>query len=139
MLRCALDRQYPALSPLHPDLLFGHQLEGRVIQTSDPNLDVRVGVGGVKEPRPTAGTKAATVIACDLAAHLKRLHGPPRIHGERTAGLLSAVRAVATNDMQGVTTNAVADCPAETSAGAYSCLHARRCYANTAVRDCPLA
>ena len=63
VLRCALDRRYPALSPLHPDLVFGPQLEGRVIETSDPNLDVRVGVGGVKEPRPTAGTEAATVIA----------------------------------------------------------------------------
>ena len=53
----------PSLSPLHPDLVFGLQLEGRVIQTSDPNFDVRVGVGGVKEPRPTAGTEAATVKA----------------------------------------------------------------------------
>jgi hypothetical protein len=63
VLRCALDRGYPALSPLYPDLVFGPQLEGRVIETSDPNLDVRVGVGGVKEPRPTARTEAATVIA----------------------------------------------------------------------------
>jgi len=63
VLRCALDRRYPALSPLHPDLVFGPQLEGRVIETSDPNLDVCVGVDGVKEPRPTAGTEAATVIA----------------------------------------------------------------------------
>ena len=31
--------------------------------------------------------------------------------------------------MHRVTANAVADRPAETSAGAYSCLHARRCYA----------
>lgn len=135
MLRCALDRRDPALSTLHPDLVFWHQLEGRVIQTSNPNLDVRVGVGGVKEPRPAAGTKAAAVVACDLAAHLERLDGPPRIHGERTAGLLPAVRAVATNDMQGVTANAEADGAAETSAGAYACLHARRCYANTAVRQ----
>jgi hypothetical protein len=63
VLRCALDRGYPALSPLYPDLVFGPQLEGRVIETSDPNLDMRVGVGGVKEPRPTARTEAATVIA----------------------------------------------------------------------------
>src|SRR5207237_8712645 len=114
-----------SLSPLHPDRVFGAQLEGGVIQTSDPNLDVRVGVGGVNDPRPTAGTEAATVIARDLAAHLKRLDGPPRIHGERTARLLSAIRAVATNDMQRVAPNAVADCPAETSAGAHSCLHVR--------------
>src|SRR5213592_3503155 len=74
VLRCALDRRYPALAPLHPDLVFGLQLEGRLIQTSDPNLDERVaGVGCVKEPRPAAGAEAATVIACDLAAHLKRL------------------------------------------------------------------
>jgi hypothetical protein len=64
VLRCALDRRYPALAPLHPDLGFGLQLEGRLIQTSDPNLDERVaGVGCVKEPRPTAGAEAATVIA----------------------------------------------------------------------------
>src|SRR5215208_3028408 len=130
VLRCAVDRRYPALAPLHPDLVFGLQLEGRLIQTSDPNLDVRVaGIGRVKEPRPTAGAEAATVIARDLAAHLKRLDGPVRIHGERTARLLSAIRAVAAPDMHRVTANAVADRPAETSAGAYSCLHARRCYA----------
>src|SRR2546421_4893388 len=64
VLRCALDRRYPALAPLHPDLGFGLQLEGGVIQTSDPNLDERVvGVGCVKEPRPTAGAEAATGIA----------------------------------------------------------------------------
>ena|SRR2546423_2728577 len=64
VLRCALDRRYPALAPLYPDLGFGLQLEGRLIQTSDPNLDERVaGVGCVKEPRPTAGAEAATVIA----------------------------------------------------------------------------
>src|SRR2546422_7358745 len=64
VLRGALDRRYPALAPLHPDLGFGLQLEGRLIQTSDPNLDERVaGVGCVKEPRPTAGAEAATVIA----------------------------------------------------------------------------
>jgi hypothetical protein len=130
VLSCALDRRYPALAPLHPDLVFGLQLEGRVIQTSDPNLDERVvGVGCVKEPRPTAGAEAATVIARDLAAQLKRFDGPVRIHTERTARLLSAIRAVATPDMHRVTANAVADRPAETSAGAYSCLHARRYYA----------
>jgi len=128
VLRCALDRRYPALSPLHPDLVFGLQLEGRLIQTSDPDLDERVvGVGCVKEPRPTAGAEAATVLACDLAAHLKRLDGPVRIHSERTARLLSAIRAVATPDVHRVTANAVADRPAETSARAYSCLHRRRC------------
>ena len=36
----------------------------------------------------------------------------------RLTGLLSAIRAVATNDMKRVTANAVADRPAETSAGA---------------------
>src|SRR4029077_13866697 len=64
VLRCALDRRYPALAPLHPDLGLGLQLEGRLVETSDPNLDERVaGVGCVEEPRPTAGAEAATVIA----------------------------------------------------------------------------
>src|SRR5262245_12708323 len=130
VLRCALDRRYPALAPLHPDLVFGHQLEGRLIQTSDPNLDEPVpGAGCVKEPRPAAGAEGTSVVARDLAAHLKRLDRPVGIHRECTAELLSAVRAVATPDMHGVTANAVADCAAETSADAYSCLHARRCYA----------
>src|SRR5947199_10383001 len=141
VLRCALDRRYPALAPLHPDLGFGLQLEGRVIQTPDPNLDERVaGVGCVKEPRPTAGAEAASVIARDLAADLERLDGPLRIHTERAARLLSAIRAVATPDMHRVTVNAVTDRPAETSAGAYSCLHARRCYATlrcASVRNVP--
>ena len=39
VLRCALDRGYPALAPFHPDLISGLQLEGRLVQTSDPNLD----------------------------------------------------------------------------------------------------
>jgi hypothetical protein len=34
---------------------------------------------------------------------------------------------VAPHDMHRVTANAVADRAAETSAGAYCCLHARRC------------
>src|SRR5262245_21640448 len=129
VLRCALDRRYPALAPLHPDLVDGHQLEARLIQTSHPNPDERAaGVGSVNQPRPTAGAEAATVIARDLAAHLERLDGPMRIHTERTAGLLSAVCAVATPDVHGVTANAVADRPAETSAGAYRSHHAHRCY-----------
>ncbi len=135
VLRCALKRRYPALAPLHPDLVLGLQLEGRLIETSDPDLDERVaGFGWVEEPRPTAGAEAATVIARDLAAYLERLDGPVRIHGERTAGFLSAVRAVATPDMHGVTANAVADRPAETSAGAYSCLHAQM-LRNAAMRE----
>src|SRR2546430_8815423 len=120
VLRGALDRRYPALAPLHPDLVFGLQLEGRLIETSDPDLDERVAaVGCVDEPRPTARAEAATVIARDLAAHLKRLGRPMRIHTERTARLLSATRAVATHDMHRLTANAVADRPAEASAGAY--------------------
>src|SRR6058998_2979717 len=91
VLRCALDRRDPALAPLHPDLYFGLQLEGRLIQTSDANLDERVaGVGCVKEPRATAGAEAATVIARGLATHLERLDGPVRIHAERAARLLPA-------------------------------------------------
>ena len=121
VLRCAFDRRYPALAPLHPDLVFGSQLEGRLIQTSEPDLDERVvGIGCVKEPRPAAGAEAATVIARDLAAHLKRLGGPLRIDGERAARLLSAIRAMATPDMHRVTANAVADSSAKTSAGMYS-------------------
>jgi hypothetical protein len=132
VLRCALDRRYPALAPLHPDLVLGLQLEGRLIEASDPDLDERaagVDPGRVKEPRPTAGAEAATVIARDLAAQLERLDGPVRKDCKRTARLLSAIRAVATHDMHRVTANAVADRPAATTAGAYSSLHARRCYA----------
>src|SRR5262245_2455926 len=129
VLRRAFDRRDPALAPLDPDLVHGLQLEGRLIETSEADLDVRaVGVGCVNEPRPTAGAEAATVVARNLAAQLKCLDRPVRIHGERTAGLLSAIRAVATPDMYRVTANAVADRSAQTSAGAYSCLHARRCY-----------
>src|SRR5919204_288115 len=106
------------------------------------DFDVRAaGVGCVKDPRPAVGAEAATVIARDLAAHLKRLDGPMRIHSERTARLLSAIRAVAAPDMHRLTANAVADRPAETSARAYSCLHARRYYATlrwAGVRECPL-
>jgi hypothetical protein len=40
---------------------------------------------------------------------------------------------VAPPDMHRVTANAVADRPAETSAGAHSCLHAARMLRNTAV------
>src|SRR5258708_40332483 len=110
MLRCAIDRRYPALAPLHPDLVFGLQLEGRLIQTPDPDLDERVpGVGCVKEPRAAVGTEAATVIARELAAQLKRLDGPLRIHSERAARLLSAIRAVTPPDRHRVTANAGAD------------------------------
>jgi hypothetical protein len=64
VLRCALDRRYPALAPLHPDLALGLQLEGRLVQTADPNLDERVArVARVQQPRPSAGAEAATVIA----------------------------------------------------------------------------
>src|SRR5437763_15590061 len=77
VLRCVLDRRDPALAPLHPDLVFGLQLEWRVIQTSDPNLDERVAAfGRVNDPRSTAGAEAATVVARDLAAHLERFDRP---------------------------------------------------------------
>jgi hypothetical protein len=42
VLGCPLDRREPALAPLHPDLGFRLQFEGRLIQTSEPNLDERV-------------------------------------------------------------------------------------------------
>jgi len=42
VLGCPLDRQEPALAPLYPDLGFRFQFEGRLIQTSEPNLDERV-------------------------------------------------------------------------------------------------
>jgi hypothetical protein len=86
----------------------------------EPHSDVRIGMGGVEQPRPTAGTEAATVIGRDLAAHLERLDGPPRTHGERAAWLLSAIRTMAANDMQRLAANAVADCTADASAGTHS-------------------
>src|SRR5262245_10631448 len=131
VLCCAFDRRYPALAPFNPDLADGLQLEGRLVQTADPNLDEPVvWVGCVKQARATAGAEAATVVARDLAAQLERLGGPVREHREGAAGLLSATRAVAAPDVQRVTADAVTDRAAETSAGAYACLHARRCYAN---------
>src|SRR5262245_24590857 len=133
VLRRAVDRRNPALAPFHEDLVLGLQLEGRLVETSEPNLDERVaGVGRGKDARPAPRAEAATVIARDLAAQLERLDGPVRVHGERTAGLLSAIRAMAPPDVHGLTANAVADRPAETSARAYSGLHARRCYATRA-------
>jgi len=136
VLQCAVDRGYPALAPLHPGLVVRLQLEGRVVQTPEPDLDERVvRVGRVKEPRPTARAEAATVIARDLAAQLKRLHGPVRIHGEGAAGLLPAICAVATADMHRVTANAVADRSAKTPAGAYYSLHARVMLRNTVMRE----
>jgi hypothetical protein len=139
VLRCSFDRRYPALTPLHPDLGSGLQLEGCLIQASDPNLDERVaGVSCVEQPRPTAGAEAATVVARDLAGQLKRFDGPVRIHTERAAGLLSAIHAVAAADIHWVAANAVADRSAKTSARAYSCLHEPRCYARPeAVRETP--
>jgi len=125
VLRCPLDRQEPALAPLHPDLGFRLQFEGRLIQTSEPNLDERVtGTDWIKQSRPTESAEATSVIARDLATHLKRLDGPMPIHNERASRLLSAIPAVAAPDVHGVTAHAVADRPAEASAGAYPRLHA---------------
>jgi len=42
VLGCPLDQREPTLAPLHPDLGFRLQFEGRLIQTSEPNLDERV-------------------------------------------------------------------------------------------------
>src|SRR5262245_58946436 len=100
VLCCALDRRDPTLAPLHPDLAHGLQLEGRLVQASDPNLDDPVvGGGRVDEPGATARAEAATVEARDLAAQLERLDGPVREHREGAAGLLSAARAVAAPDV----------------------------------------
>ena len=64
VLRCPLDRQEPALAPLYPDLGFRLQLEGRLIQTSKPNLDERVtGIDWIKQSRPTESAEATAVIA----------------------------------------------------------------------------
>jgi hypothetical protein len=124
VLRCSLDRREPALAPLHPDLRLRLQFEGRLVQTSEPNLDERVtGTDRIKQSRPTERTEATSAIARDLAAHLKRLDGPMPIHDERAPGLLSAIRAVAAPDVDRVTTHAVADRPAEATACAYSRLH----------------
>jgi hypothetical protein len=124
VLRCPLDRQEPALAPLHPDLGFWLQFEGRLIQTSEPNLDQRVtGTDWIKQSRPTERAEATSTVARDLTAHLKSLDGPMPIHNERAPRLLSAIRAVAAPDVYRVTAHAVADRPAEASAGAYSRLH----------------
>jgi hypothetical protein len=59
VLRCTLDRQEPALAPLHPDLSFRLQFEGRLVQTSEPNLDERVtGTDWIKQSRPTERAEA---------------------------------------------------------------------------------
>ena len=64
VLRCPLDRQEPALAPLHPDLGFRLQFEGRLIQTSEPNLDERVtGTDWIKQSRPTERAEATSTIA----------------------------------------------------------------------------
>jgi len=125
VLRCPLDRQEPALPPLYPDLGFRLQFEGRLIQASKPNLDERVtGIDWIKQSRPTESAEATSVIARDLTTHLKHLDRPLPIHSERAPRLLSAIRAVAAPDVHRVTAHAVADRPAEASAGAYSRLHA---------------
>jgi hypothetical protein len=124
VLRCPLDRQEPALAPLHPHLGFRLQFEGRLIQTSEPNLDERVTeTDWVKQSRPTEGAEATSSEARDLTAHLKRVDGPMPIHDERASRLLSAIRAVAAPDVYRVSAHAVADRPAEASARAYSRLH----------------
>ena len=64
VLRCPLDRQEPALAPLHPDLGFRLQFEGRLIQTSEPNLDERVTVTDwIKQSRPTERAETTSTIA----------------------------------------------------------------------------
>jgi hypothetical protein len=124
VLRCSLDRQEPTLAPLHPHLGFRLQFEGRLIQTSEPNLDERVtGTDWIEQSRPTERAEATSTVARDLTAHLKRLDGPMPIHNERAPRLLSAIRAVAASDVYRVTAHAVADRPAEASAGAHSRLH----------------
>jgi hypothetical protein len=124
VLRCPLDRRKPALTPLHPDLGYRLQFEGRLIQTSEANLDeLVIGTDWIKQSRPTVGAEAATGIARDLAAHLERLDRPMPIQDERAPGLLSAIRAVAAPDVYRITAHAVADRAAEASARAYSRLH----------------
>ena len=141
--RAAL-RPRPAVSnsrAASPRSRLGLQLERRLIQTSEPNLDERVaGVGSCRRAETHSGAEAATVIARDLAAQLERLDRPLRIHAERTAGLLSAIRAVATPDMHRVTANGVANRPAETSAVCVLLPPPRRWYAAlrcASVRECP--
>ena len=124
VLRCPLDRQEPALAPLHPDLGFRLEFEGRLIQASEPNLDERVtGTDWIKQSRPTERAEAASTVARDLTGQFERLDGPMPIHDERAPRLLSAIRAVAAPDVYRFTAHAVADRPAEASAGAYSRLH----------------
>jgi hypothetical protein len=81
VLRCPLDRQEPTLAPLHPDLGFRLHFEGRLIQTSEPNLDERVtGPDSIKQSR-----NAST--------------GHYPLHNERAPRLPSAIRAVAAPDV----------------------------------------
>jgi hypothetical protein len=64
VLRCTLDRQEPALAPLHPDLGFRLQFEGGLIQTSEPNLDECVtGTDWIKQSRPTERAEATSTVA----------------------------------------------------------------------------
>ena len=64
VLRCPVDRQEPALAPLDPDLGFRLQLEGCLIEGSEPDLDERVtGIDWIKQSRPTESAEATSVIA----------------------------------------------------------------------------
>ncbi len=64
VLRCPLDRQEPALAPLHPDLGFRLQFEGRLVQASEAYLDERVtGTDRVEQSRPAARAEATSAIA----------------------------------------------------------------------------
>src|SRR3954453_16806797 len=77
VLRRVLDRRQPRLAPLRPDLGFGLQIERRVVERPDPDLDERVaGIRGVENTRAATRTESAAVVVRDLAAELERFDGP---------------------------------------------------------------
>jgi endonuclease YncB( thermonuclease family) len=64
VLRCPLDWQEPALAPLHPDLGLRLQLEGRLVQTAEPNLDERLpGTDWLEQSRTTERAEATSTVA----------------------------------------------------------------------------
>src|SRR5438309_5757335 len=69
VLRCPLDRQEPALAPLYPDLGLRLQFEGRLIQTSEPNLDQRV--TGIRSEEHTSELQSQFHLVCRLLLEKK--------------------------------------------------------------------
>src|SRR5690349_13547016 len=103
------DRRDPALAALHPDLGPWRQPERCIVEASEPDLDdAVVQVGEVDQPRSAARAEAAIVEARDLTRQPERVDRPVRVDGERAAGFLAAVCAVAASDANRLTANGVA-------------------------------